>query len=131
MSNFKITLALFAILIVATKLYATDLIVEEFGSLPTYPSITAAVAASVDGDRIIIKNRSGNIPWIEDISIVKSLQFLSYDNDTFYVVQGNYTVTGASGRTVSFIGMHNLNGSITYTGGATIKSTTVNIMDCR
>lgn len=48
---------------------AADLIVEEFGTAPTYASITAAVAASVDGDRIIIKNRAGDIPWIENITI--------------------------------------------------------------
>ena len=41
---------------------ATDRIVEEFGSSPTYPSINAAVTAAVDGDRIVVKNRAGNIP---------------------------------------------------------------------
>ena len=38
------------------KSFATDIVVEEFGITPAYPTITDAVAAASNGDRIIIKN---------------------------------------------------------------------------
>ena len=111
--------------------HAADLIVEEFGTFPTYPNITDAVAAAGNGDRIIIKNRAGNIPWIENVTIGKSLQLLSYANDTFFVVQGIYTILDSAGREVSIIGMKNLSGDIKYSASASgTKTTTVNVMNC-
>lgn len=123
-------LAIIALVSFTTKTNAADILVEEFGISPAYPSITTAVAAAVDGDRIIIKNRSGNIPWIENITVDKSLEFLSYENDSMFIVQGTYTIVLGTNRTVTFIGMNNLSGSITYSGSSTMKSTVVNILDC-
>ncbi len=111
------------------SLFATDRIVEEFGQAPAYPSITAAVAAASDGDRIIIKNRAGNIPWIENITVNASLQFLSYSNDNFFYVQGNYIITGVAGREVTIIGMRNTSGSVVTGPVGTIRGTTIRIMD--
>ncbi|HQV50721.1 MAG: hypothetical protein IPI00_00225 [Flavobacteriales bacterium] len=109
--------------------FAMDRIVEEFGQAPAYPNIASAVAASVDGDRIIIKNRAGNIPWIENIAINKSLEFLSFANDDFFYVQGNYTVTGATDRVVNIVSMRNTSGSIIFGSGGGVRATTVRIMD--
>ena len=95
---------------------AVDRIVEEFGVPPTYPNIMAAVAAAVDGDRIIVKNRAGDIPWIENIMVDKSLQFLSYADNGFFVVQGNYSIVPATGRQVTIIGMRNTAGSVQAAG---------------
>lgn len=103
-----LTLALF----LASQLSAVDRIVEEFGQPPAFSSITAAVNAAQDGDRIIIKNRAGEIPWIEDITIDKSLQFLSFANDDFFIVQGTYTIEFIQGLEVDIVGMRNTNGSI-------------------
>lgn len=131
MKNFKFLTAFLGLTFVMNQFVsATDLVVEEFGTPPAYSSITAAVNAAVDGDRIIIRNRAGNIPWIENITLNKSLELLSYDNDTFFVVQGTYTIDAAAGRTISIIGMKNLSGSILYgiSSGAN-KTTTVNIFD--
>ncbi|MCB9170891.1 MAG: hypothetical protein H6594_11125 [Flavobacteriales bacterium] len=125
MKSFLLTTALFTTL----PLLATDRVVEEFGQPPAYASITAAVSAAVDGDRIIIKNRAGNIPWIENISVAHSLEFLSYDNDDFFYVQGSYTITGATGRTVTIVSMYNTSGGITFTNGGTIRGTTVRVLD--
>ena len=113
---------LFAAALVASQAIATDRIVEEFGVPPTYPNVNAAVTAAVDGDRIIIKNRAGDIPWIENITIDKSLQFLSYADNGFFVVQGNYTVQAATGRQVTIIGMRNTAGNITGTSSGTLLS---------
>lgn len=111
---------------------ATDLIVEEFGISPSYSSIAAAVAAASDGDRIFIMNRTGNIPWIENITITKSLEFLSYAADTFFVVQGDYIISpAAAGKTVSFIGMRNTSGNIySNTNSPAGNRTKVNILNC-
>lgn len=114
MRSTLLSLALFTTL----PLLATDRVVEEFGQPPAYPNITSAVNAAVDGDRIIIKNRAGNIPWIENIEVTASLEFLSYDNDEFFYVQGDYTITGATGRTVTFVGMYNTAGDILSFSGA-------------
>ena len=124
-------LLLFAAALVASQAIATDRIVEEFGVPPTYPNVNAAVTAAVDGDRIIIKNRAGDIPWIENITIDKSLEFLSYADNGFFVVQGNYTVQAATGRQVTIIGMRNTAGNITGTSSGTLRGTSVRVMDCQ
>ena len=65
--------------------FAADLVVQEAGPVGTYPSINAAVAASTDGDRIIINNKLGGFPWNENVLINKSLSFLSaVDNQKFF-----------------------------------------------
>jgi hypothetical protein len=113
------------------KSYATDIVVEEFGITPAYPSISDAVTAASNGDRIIIKNRAGNIPWIENVNITKSLQFLPFDNDTFFVAQGNWTITLGAGQAVTIIGMKNTLGSITASSSTgTAKSAQINVHGC-
>lgn len=113
----------------ALHVCAMDRIVEEFGTSPTYPNITAAVAAAVDGDRIIIKNRAGDIPWIENITVDKSLEFLNYADNGFFVVQGTWTITPAAGRTVTIKGMRNTNGSIQATAPGPLGSTALKVLD--
>ncbi|MCI5059188.1 MAG: hypothetical protein MRY83_23955, partial [Flavobacteriales bacterium] len=119
------------ILSLTSSVFATDLVVENGGINPAYGSIADAVAAASNGDRIIIKNRPGNIPWIEDVTIDKSLEFLSFDNDTFFVVQGNYTILGFAGMKVNIIGMQNLVGNITSSGNVSNGDATVMIMDSK
>ncbi|WKZ66982.1 MAG: hypothetical protein QY325_03425 [Flavobacteriales bacterium] len=119
-----------ALAFTAVSASAVDRIVEEFGVSPTYPSITAAVAAAVDGDRIIVKNRAGDIPWIENITVDKSLQFLSYADNGFFVVQGNYSIAPAAGREVTIIGMRNTSGNIQAGAGTgTVRGTRVRVVD--
>jgi hypothetical protein len=122
-------LSALAVALCAAQAFATDRIVEEFGVAPAYPNIASAVAAAVDGDRIIVKNRAGDIPWIEDITVAKSLQFLSYANDGYFVVQGTYSITAADGREVTIIGMRNTSGGITGSGSAAVRGTRVRVMD--
>jgi hypothetical protein len=127
----KRTILASLVLILSVQLQATDLVVENGGISPAYGSISAAVAAASNGDRIIIKNRPGNIPWIEDVTIDKSLELLSFDNDTFFVVQGNYTITGFPGMEVNIIGMRNLVGYVTTNAHINGNTATIKIMDSK
>ncbi len=120
--------ACFAVLTFSAS--AVDRIVEEFGVSPTYPNINAAVTAAVDGDRIIIKNRAGDIPWIENITVDKSLQFLSYADNGFFVVQGYYSIVPGTGRQVLINGMRNTSGSVQAAPGTSgVRGTRVRVID--
>lgn len=128
--NMKKTLSL-VLAFAAFQASAVDRIVEEFGVAPAFPNIASAISAASDGDRIIIKNRAGDIPWIETITVGKSLEFLSFENNGFFTVQGNWTLIPASGRVIRIIGMRNTFGNITFSGSATVGSTQVSIIDCQ
>ncbi|MBL7941757.1 MAG: hypothetical protein JNM00_03275 [Flavobacteriales bacterium] len=126
----KKLLSLLASVFFVISLSAADLIVEEFGTLPTYSSINAAITAAVNGDRIIIKNRAGDIPWIENFTVNKSLTFLSYTNNVQWIMQGTITIERATNREVNIIGMKNTSGNILEgTGTSSTRGTKVSIMD--
>ena len=114
----KKSLLLSLLIFIGILAKANDLVVEENGISPSYSSIAAAVAAANTGDRIFIKNKAGNLPWLENITITKSLSFLAFQYDTFFVVQGQYTISPSVADTVTIIGMINLNGSISATAAA-------------
>jgi len=115
----------------ALQASAVDHIVEEFGVPPAFPNIASAITAASDGDRIIIKNRAGDIPWIETITVNKSLEFLSFQDNGFFTVQGNWTITPATGRVIRIIGMRNTAGNIAFSGTAPVASTLLSIIDCQ
>lgn len=108
----KLLLLCTALIAIVVFAHANDLIVEESGLPPSYSSITAAVAAANSGDRIFIKNKAGNLPWLENITITKSLTFLAFTYDSFFVVQGSYLIAPSVADTVNIIGMINLSGGI-------------------
>jgi len=114
MKTSKILFALACILAwgFSGQLMATDLIVEENGVFPNYATISDAVAAAGNGDRIFVKNKAGNIPYLENVTIAVSVEVLPFDQDGFFVVQGDYTLNPAIGRSITIIGMQNLVGSI-------------------
>lgn len=96
-----------------SSLHAADLLVQESGPLGTYATINAAVTAAADGDRIIIANRPGGQPWVENFTLSKSLTLLSSVNGTRFIVQGNITVSpSAPGKQIRIVGMDNLQGTI-------------------
>jgi len=110
---------------------ATDLLVEENGLSPSYSSITAALAAASSGDRIFIKNKAGNLPWLENITISKSVDLLSFVNDSFFIMQGTVTVSPTTFSTINIIGMINLNGGISVGTSPTGNRTILRILDCQ
>jgi hypothetical protein len=110
---------------------ATDLCVNENGNGGCYTTITAAAAAATNGDRILITPKAGNAPYVENVTVTKSLQFLCATEASQYSVQGNFSIVPAIGRTVTIIGMINLQGSVSgSTDGPTGARTKVSIMNC-
>lgn len=110
---------------------ATDLCVNENGNGGCYTTITAAHSAATNGDRIIITPKAGNAPYVENLTITKSLQFLCATEASQYTVQGNFTIVPAVGRVVTIIGMINLQGSIAGSAnGPSGARTKVSVMNC-
>lgn len=109
---------------------AGDLIVEENGVLPNYATIQAAVTAALPGDRIFVKNKAGNVPYQENVTITKSLSLLAFDADGVFYTFGTYTINNIANGEINIIGMYNNSGSIN--GGANGSLTTptrVNILN--
>jgi hypothetical protein len=127
------TLQLIAFLLVSFSVYtqAADLAVAENGAGGAYSSITDAYNAATNGDRIIIMPQSGNAPYVENLSISKSLQFLSGAEGQQYTMQGTITIVPAAGREITFIGLRNLTGNITASVSSPAGARTkVNIINC-
>ncbi|HNS42066.1 MAG TPA: hypothetical protein PKN22_04850 [Taishania sp.] len=133
MKNFskKLALTLSVGALFSTQVIAADLCVNESGSGGCYASITDALTAAVDGDRIIIQPKSGGVPYVENITINKSVSLLSNTEGVQWLMTGNITITPAIGRTISILHMKNMSGNITASGhspaGTRCK---VNILNC-
>lgn len=115
----------------ASQTFAVDLVVQESGPVGTYASIGAAVSAASDGDRILIVNRPGGLPWQENIFINKSLELLPGVDGTRFLVSGNYTFSAStSGKVMKIVGMENELGNITANNAAAGARTQVSIIGC-
>jgi len=113
------------------SLQAADLIVEENGVLPNYGTIQDAVSAASDGDRIFIKNKSGGIPYQENVTINVSVELLPFDANGQFIVWGEYTISPVVGREVTIIGMFNQDGSITCSANSPGGTPTrINVFGC-
>ncbi len=99
---------------------AADLYVRDAGAGGSFSTISAAIAQASDGDRIIIRPKAGNLPYVENLIINKSLTFVSETNFSKYILQGSISVTPEAGRTIS---IHNL--QISGTGAITVDAATV------
>jgi len=123
-------LALMSLGLVA-KSFAADLLVAENGAGGAYATITDAITAAKDGDRIFVTPKSGGSPYGENIAIIKSLQFLSNKEGEKFVVNGSITITPSVGMTVTFLGMKDLSGDITTTGASPAGARTeVKVVNC-
>ena len=109
---------------------AADLYVRDLGAGGSYSTISAAITAANDGDRIIIRPKAGSLPFIENLTIDKSLSFVSEINFSKYILQGTITVTPAAGRVVT---IHNLQisgtNAISVSGDTTGGRTTLNVLN--
>lgn len=109
--------------------YAVDRIVQENGPVGTFSTISAAITASVNGDRIIVHPKIGDSPYVENITVDKSLEIVTATDGVRYRIQGNITITALNNRTVTIIGAHLVSGDII--GSTAGWRTNVNLMGCR
>lgn len=115
-------------LLLVTNAFAIDRIVQENGPAGTFPTISAAITAAVNGDRIIIYPKIGDNPYVENITIDKTLELASAQDGVRYKIQGDISLIALNNRTISIIGAQLTSGSIT--GATTGWRTNVNIMGC-
>lgn len=107
---------------------AADLYVRDFGSGGAYSTISAAITAASDGDRIIIRPKSGGIPYLENLVVNKSLSFVCEINFAKYLVQGTISITPDAGRVITFSNL-NLTSSMTVTEGTYGGRATLNVFN--
>lgn len=79
---------------------AADLHVNEDGLGGAYTTISAAIAAASDGDRIFIKPRSLDAWFVENLTIDKSITLSSDVPGTKYRLKGSITIVPKSGMKV-------------------------------
>ena len=109
---------------------AADLYVRDLGAGGSYSTISAAITAAADGDRIIIRPKAGSLPFIENLTIDKSLSFVSEINFSKYILQGTITVTPEAGRvvTINNLQISGIN-AITVSADTTGGRTTLNLLN--
>ncbi|HRE76826.1 MAG TPA: hypothetical protein PLL09_03275 [Flavobacterium sp.] len=115
-------------LVLTTHIFATDRIVQENGPAGTFNTISEAITASIDGDRIVIYPKIGDSPYVENININKALEFVTAQDGVRYKIQGNITIEASDNRKVTIIGAHLVSGNIEGTTSG--WRTNVNIMGC-
>ncbi|MCY1479345.1 hypothetical protein D3C87_70150 [compost metagenome] len=112
---------------------AADLYVRASGANGAYTTVSAAITAAANGDRIIIQPKTDGSAYIENLTINKSLTFVSETNYNKYFIRGTININPAAGRVVT---ISNLNsGSFTIynviaTGPTTGGRTTINLFNC-
>lgn len=95
--------------------FATDRIVSPSG---TYNTISSAVAASVDGDRILVEPSN----YTEDIILGKSLSIHCNQEGGRYTLNGSLTLNAPSGKTILLSGIRVMRG-VLITGSTTQRCT--------
>lgn len=110
--------------------FAVDRVVQQGGPVGTFASISAAITAAVDGDQIIINNRTDGLPWLENLTIGKTLTFVSAVDNIQWWMEGTIAITMAEGRNVTIVGLRNTSasGNITRSGTTPVNRTAVNIL---
>ena len=125
----KILLSSITSVLFTANLFAADLCVNEAGTGGCYSSITAAIAAANDGDRILIQPKAGNAPYVETININKSIQLLSNQEGIMWIMQGDISISPAIGRKISILHMRNVSGNISSAANSPVGARCeVNIM---
>ncbi|BAP32493.1 uncharacterized protein CHSO_3456 [Chryseobacterium sp. StRB126] len=117
----------------STMAFAADLYVRNGGTGGAYSTVSAAITAASDGDRIIIQPKTNGAAYVENLIINKSLTFVSETNYSKYFIQGTITINPAAGRVVT---IHNLSSgnysiyNVVASGATTGGRTTINLYNC-
>ena len=112
---------------------AADLYVRATGAGGAYTNVSAAITAATNGDRIIIQPKTNGSAYVENLTINKSLTFVSETNYNRYFIQGTININPAAGRVVTISNLSS--GSFTIynviaTAATTGGRTTINLMNC-
>ncbi|MBK8601187.1 MAG: hypothetical protein IPN80_12140 [Flavobacterium sp.] len=120
--------------LITTVASATDLYVRDLGAGGAYSTVSAAIAAASDGDRIIIKPKTtGTGAYVENLTINKSLTFVSETIYNRYFIKGTINITPQAGRVVTISGLSSGNFTIynvTVSGPTIGGRTTLNLLNC-
>lgn len=121
----------FTLLVVCATFFASaaDIKVDRTGAIVgSVTSISAAITAAADGDRIVVF--SNGLIYSENLSINKSLTFLCAAEGEYFFLAGSITIVPANGREITIVGMHQ-NGNIASGGVNPVGARcVVNIVDC-
>jgi len=112
---------------------AADLYVRATGAGGAYTTVSAAITAAANGDRIIIQPKTDGSAYVENLTISKSLTFVSETNYNKYFIRGTVTINPAAGRVVNISNLSSGNFTIyniVVSGATTGGRTTVNLMNC-
>ena len=116
-----------------TMASAADLNVRATGAGGAYTTVSAAITAATNGDRIIIQPKTDGSAYVENLTINKSLTFVSETNYNKYFVRGTVSITPSAGRVVTISGLSSGNFTIynvTVSGATTGGRTTINLYNC-
>ncbi|MCG2611734.1 hypothetical protein LZZ90_09475 [Flavobacterium sp. SM15] len=111
---------------------AADLYVRE-NDANAFSTVSAAIAQASNGDRIIIRPKTNGSAYVENLTINKSLTFVSEYNYNKYFIKGTININPAAGRVVT---ISNLSSgdftiyNIVVNGATTGGRTTINLMNC-
>lgn len=112
---------------------AADLYVRATGAGGAYTTVSAAITAANNGDRIIIQPKIDGSAYIENLTINKSLTFVSETNYNKYFIKGTININPAPGRVVTISNLSSGNFTIynvVATGATTGGRTTINLFNC-
>tara|TARA_B110000211_G_scaffold108622_1_gene125920 strand:+ start:617 stop:1993 length:1377 start_codon:yes stop_codon:yes gene_type:complete len=127
MKNLTILLLLLATITVN----AADIVVNGSGLAGTYTTISAAVQAANEGDKILVSNQA--FPYQEDtLFINKGVTILPYSDITHIDFEGDIMITLDSVSELTLIGFNSDNTDILSVFNDTSRNSlsTVNIVDC-
>nr|WP_315032441.1 hypothetical protein [uncultured Chryseobacterium sp.] len=117
----------------STMAFAADLYVRNGGTGGAYSTVSAAIAAASDGDKIIIQPKTNGDPYVENLTINKSLTFVSETNYSRYFIKGTVTINPAVGRVVTISNLTSGNymiNDIIASGATSGGRTTINLLNC-
>ena len=112
---------------------AADLYVRATGANGAYTTVTAAITAAANGDRIIIQPKTDGSAYVENLNINKSLTFISETNYNRYFIRGTVTIQPLAGRVVNISNLSSGNFTIyniVMNGNTVGGRTTINLMNC-
>lgn len=112
---------------------AADLNVRATGAGGAYTTVSAAITAANNGDRIIIQPKTDGSAYVENLTINKSLTFVSETNYNKYFIRGTVNITPAAGRVVTISNLSSGNFTIYNVSVATATTggrTTLNLYNC-